>query len=220
VILVLCKSLGPLVYSVVLGPVVLFMRPRTWVKIACAILLFVCAYPLLRSTGFAPVQTISTAANMVSKDRQESFQTRVNNEYQLLAKANEKPLFGWGTWGRNRVYDRSTGKDISITDGEWIIQFGMFGWFGYLSLFGLLATAGFRAYRTIGDQVTPATISLAGLALLLAVYVADMIPNGSTMALTFLLAGSIASSAKARASRPIRQRTARQIGPAPHPAAP
>lgn len=220
VLLLLCKSLGPIVYAAVLTPVVLFTRPRTWVKIALALVFVVCAYPALRGNGLIPVQFISNSANSVSVDRSKSFGTRVQNEEQLLAKANEKPLFGWGMWGRNRVYDRDTGKDISITDGQWIIQFGMFGWFGYLAFFGLLTTAVFRAHRALDDRVTPHNITLAGLALLLGVYVIDLVPNANSMSLTLLLAGSIAASAKARARRPARRRTTGEVQRTPAVATP
>jgi hypothetical protein len=220
VLLILCKSLGPVIYAAILSPIVLFTRPRFWVKLSCAMLLLVCAYPALRTNGLIPVQFVSNAAKLVSADRSSSFDTRVRNEEMLLAKATEKPLLGWGTWGRNRVYDPETGQDISVTDGGWIIQFGIYGWFGYLSLFGLLAAAGFGALRRVGPEVSPASISLAGLTLLLAVYTVDAIPNGNTMSLTLLLAGAVATGKKVRVRRPIAQRpAARQapLGPATAP---
>jgi hypothetical protein len=205
VMLVLCKTLGALIYAVVLAPLILFTRPRVWTKIACVILLVVCAYPALRWHGLIPVEQISRAAGGISADRSSSFDTRVENEGQLLAKAQEKPLFGWGTWGRNRIYD-SYGKDISITDGEWIIEFGTFGWLGYLSLFGLFAAAGFRASRAIGSRTDTGAIVIGGLSLLLAINVIDLLPNSNLTPLTFLLAGSIASASRVRVAkrRPIR----------------
>jgi hypothetical protein len=193
VLLLLCKSLGPTIYAAVLTPVVMFAKPRTWAKIACLFALILCSYPVLRASSLIPVHHIADLASAVSIDRSESFETRVVNEDVLLARANEKPLFGWGTWGRNRVFDRETGKDVSITDGQWVIQIGIYGWFGYFALFGLLAVAIFGAYRQLGNQVTPTSISLGGLALILGVHVIDMIPNATAMSLTLLLAGTIAA---------------------------
>jgi hypothetical protein len=140
------------------------------------------------------VQRIASAANSVSGDRALSFLSRVQNEDQLLAKANQKPLFGWGTWGRNRIYDAETGRDLSVTDGTWIIQYGMFGWLGYLSLFGLFAVGAVRAARAVGSQMGSENIVLAGLSLVLAANVVDLLPNSDLTSLTFLLAGSIASA--------------------------
>ena len=192
-LLILCKSLGPVIYAGVFAPLLLFTRPRLWVKVGCAASLVVCAYPLLRNNGLAPTQLVADVAHAVSKNRSASFESRVANEAQLLAKANQKPWFGWGGWGRNRIFDQWTGQDISVTDGGWIIQFGVYGWMGYLSLFGLLTLAQFSALRAMGKEVTPSTLARGGLAVLLAVYVIDSIPNATQVSLVFLLAGSIAS---------------------------
>jgi hypothetical protein len=217
-ILLLCKSLGPAIYATLLTPVVLLTKPRTWVKLSLVLVLIVTTYPALRNSGLIPLHSIATAAESVSADRSQSLEFRLNNEEKLLAKADEKPWFGWGTWGRNRVYDRS-GKDVSVTDGGWIIQFGTFGWFGYLSLFGLLLTAVCRAYRGIGHAVTPATITCGGLVLLLGVYVVDQVPNGNPMTLVLLLAGTVSSSAIVRARHSAFRRPARIASPSPVPTA-
>jgi len=207
-LLLLCKSLGPVIYTVLLAPLILFMRPRKWVMIGCVASVFVCAYPFLRTNGLSSIQLVSNVANAVSTDRGESFHARVANEEQLLAKANEKPLLGWGAMGRNRIFDKWTGQDISVTDGAWIIQYGAFGWFGYLSLFGLLAVAQFRALRAMDKEVTPANLVRGGLALILAVYIVDSIPNSGQISIIFLLAGSIASTARARRTSLVRPATA------------
>jgi hypothetical protein len=156
---------------------------------------------MLRGAGVIPVERIASLANSVSTDRSASFETRVTNEKLLLAKASQKPWFGWGTWGRNRVYDQWTGKDVTITDGEWIIQFGTFGWLGYLSLFGLLTLAAFRALSAVGDQVTSASMVVGGLTLLLGVNAIDLLPNSNLTPLTWLVAGSITSAAAVRIKR-------------------
>lgn len=200
-LLILCKSLGPALYAILFAPIVMFLRPRWWIVIACAVSLMVCAYPLLREKNLSPLDTVSRVASAVSTDRWYSFQMRVKNENALLAKADEKPILGWGGWGRYRIYDEWTGQDISVTDGGWIIYYGSFGWFGYLSLFGLLAIASFRALRQTDKQVTEANVTRAGLSLMLAAFMLDLIPNSHNMSLILLMAGSIASTAKARVPR-------------------
>jgi hypothetical protein len=192
-LLLLCKSLGPVIYVAVFAPVILFTRPRFWVKIGCVLSLFVCAYPYLRGHGLAPTELVSGIGQSVSAEREASFQTRVVNEEQLLAKAYQKPLFGWGGWSRNRIFD-DWGKDVSITDGGWIIQYGMFGWFGYLSLFGLFFIALVQAHRAMDSEVSSANLTRAGLAVLLTIYVVDCIPNGMLTSLIFLLTGCVAST--------------------------
>jgi hypothetical protein len=214
-VLVLCKSLGATIYAIVLAPVILLTRPRFWARIALIASLVVCIYPLLRSNGLAPTQLITNAAGAFSADRQASFDTRLNNEEALLAKANQKPLFGWGGWGRNRIFDKWTGQDISVTDGGWIIQYGCYGWAGYLALFGLLTVALWQALRATGSEATAANVTRGGLALLVGMYVIDSIPNSTQLAIIFPMAGAIASSAVVRS----RSRS-RQTSPEPPPGRP
>jgi hypothetical protein len=205
-LLVLCKSLGPALYAIVFAPMILFTKPRLWVKLGCAASLVVCAYPLLREHHLAPTQLVSDVASAISADRDASFQTRVKNEGALLAKANQKPWFGWGGWGRNRIFDQWTGQDISVTDGGWIIYFGVYGWLGYLSLFGILALAQFQALRAMDKESTPGNLARGGLSLLLTVLVIDSIPNATQEWLVFLLAGCIASAPRVR-RKPVNRRS-------------
>jgi hypothetical protein len=212
VILLLCKTLGAALYAIVAAPMLLFFKPKTCVRVACVIALVICAYPLLRTFDLIPVHRITSAATTISSERSTSFAVRVENEDILLAKANQKPFFGWGTWGRNRIYDKATGTDISTTDGQWILQFGIFGWMGYLSLFGLFASSLFRARAGIKGPVTEASTVLAGMSLLLAVNLVDLLPNANLVPLTYLMAGSVAGSLRSREARKVSRR---QVG-APH----
>ena len=197
-LLVLCKSLGPMMYAVAFAPLILATRPRTWVKVGCVLSLVVCAYPLLRNNGLAPTQIVADVAHFVSPDRSISFAVRVENEEQLLAKANQKPLLGWGGWGRNLIFDKWTGQDISTIDGGWIAQFGTFGWLSYLALFGLLTVVQLRALRSMDKENTPGNMARAGLSLLLSIYIVDSIPNAMQVSLIFMLAGSVASAPPVR----------------------
>jgi hypothetical protein len=210
-LLLLCKTMGTTIYGVVAAPLVLFATPRTWVRISCIVVLIICAYPLLRTYDLIPVRRMVAAASTLSAERAGSLQFRVENEDRLLIKANQKPFLGWGTWGRNRVYDRDTGTDLSITDGEWILRFGMFGWFGYLSLFGLFATSIFKGLSGVKGPVTSSSILLGALTLILAVNLTDLIANANLLPLTYLIAGSIAGRARVRvrggASVPLPHRT-------------
>jgi hypothetical protein len=218
-LLVLCKSLGPMIYAVVFAPMIMLAKPRTWVKVGCVASLIVCAYPYLRNNGLAPTQLVSAVAQKISPDRSISFDVRVQNEEQLLAKANQKPLLGWGGWGRNLIFDKWTGQDISTIDGGWIAQFGTFGWLSYLSLFGLLLVVQFRALRSMDKESTPGNMARAGLSLLLTVYIIDSIPNAMQTSLIFLLAGAIASSPPVRSARAAKRSKAdEEAAPEPVPA--
>jgi hypothetical protein len=204
-VLLLCKTMGANLYALMAVPIVLFTRPRTWINVALAILLIICAYPMLRTYDIVPVHRFTEAVSAVSADRSSSFQLRVTNEDSLLAKANQKPFLGWGGWARNRIYQEESGEDLSVTDGEWIMRFGTFGWLGYLSLFGLFAFSVFRSRRVVSGPVTQDAIVVGGLSLLLAVNALDLIPNANLRPLTYLLAGSIAGCVRARYRRKVIQ---------------
>lgn len=191
-VLVLCKSMGAIIYGIVLTPLILVLRPRIWVKVSAALLLLICVYPALRSASLIPVESIMSSAGDVSAERSASLGVRLFNEHQLLKKALEKPVFGWGGGGRNRVFDIDSGKDVSITDGEWILLFGSFGWMGYLSLLGLITVPVLRLTRIGRGPMGPDEVVAAGLSVVLAANMVDILPNANITAITYLIAGSLA----------------------------
>ena len=89
--------------------------------------------------------------SLVSDDRARSLEFRFINEDRLLGRASERPLAGWGRFGRNRVYDEEGGYDVSVTDGRWIIVLGQFGILGFIAEFGLLTCGHIRRNR--GSEV-------------------------------------------------------------------
>lgn len=195
VLLVLCKSVGAMILAAVFLPIVAFLRAKRVAMIAAAACVMMLLYPAIRSAGLVPTVTISELTGSFSSDRQGSLGVRLINEDLLLTRAAEKPIFGWGSWGRNRLYSPEDGKDLSITDGAWIITLGMWGWVGYLSMFGLLCSG---CARLLWSRRSSGAISVSSavLCILLTVNLLDSIPNASIRALTWLLAGAIFSIAR------------------------
>lgn len=199
VILVLSKNLGAFLITVMLLPVALILGLRLRVLVAGALAGMVLFYPMLRGAGVVPVEQVYQMVRMINADRADSFRFRLDNEDRLLAHANEKPLFGWGIWGRSRVYDPVTGADISTTDGAWVIIMGTGGWSTYLARFGLLvvpiAMLALRRRRAGLDAVS------GGLALVLAANLVDMIPNASISPVSWLAAGALMGRGERALSR-------------------
>jgi hypothetical protein len=196
--LVLAKSLSAFLVALVIVPLALVLRPRMQLLAAALVAAAVLVYPMMRAGGLVPVQGISGAiATFADIDRLRSLEYRFINEDLLLEKAAERPLLGWGGWGRARIYNEA-GRDISTTDGRWIIEFGEKGWVGYLATFGLLtAPVLLLAFRHRGEPVTLAT---SGVALLLAGNLLDLVPNSGLTPLTWLMAGALAGRLEARAA--------------------
>lgn len=192
VVLLLCKSVGAIILAALFAPIVAFLRAKRVAAISAAACIMMMLYPAMRSTGLVPTVTISELTTSFSTDRAGSLSVRLTNEDQLLEKVAEKPIFGWGSWGRNRIFSTEDGRDLSITDGAWIITLGMWGWVGYLSMFGLLGSgcSRFLANKKIRRATTPA---IATMCALLAINLLDSVPNASLRPLTWLLAGAIAA---------------------------
>jgi len=212
--LLLCKSLGSFIYAMALAPMILFTRPRTQLKLAAALVSLALVYPMLRATDLFPSDLLLNAAGMVSSDRQASLKVRFDQEKMLLAHVSERPWFGWGRFGRGRVYDE-TGKDISITDGHWIITMTTFGLFGFLAEFVLLALPVFRSLQAVGRIPGREQVFLASLSLLVAIGLVDLLPNATINPFSWLLAGALlgqAESIRAVGAKPPKRS---QVGTAP-----
>ncbi|MFT3731271.1 MAG: hypothetical protein QM780_07580 [Hyphomicrobium sp.] len=192
VLLILCKTLGALIFATALAPAVFFLKPRVQILIATVFAAIALLYPTLRAADMVPTNEMVDLANSYSPERAESLGFRFNQEQQLLVRARERFFFGWGRFGRNRIYDEYSGKDLSVTDGRWIITMGQFGFIGFLAEFGLLAYPIFRALSTLRFAEIPnGRLYLAAIALILAANILDLIPNSSIRPWTWLLAGTL-----------------------------
>lgn len=199
VILVLCKSLGAMLYGFALVPLIRLAKPRLQLRIAMVLATIALAYPLLRSADVVPTRLLlEWTRTVVNVERGASLQTRFDQEGQLLERASQRFLFGWGRFGRNRVYAADSGGDISITDGRWIVMLGAFGLFGFVAEFGLLVfpifsvAAALRFAEPARDRVF-----LAALALILAINIFDLLPNSPLTPWTWLLGGALLGRAEA-----------------------
>lgn len=197
-ILVLCKSLGALVLSLSAVLIVILLKRKARKIILTLSALLVLSYPVLRGADLIPVQIIADQVARYSEERGGSFQTRIDNEEQLLARASQRPWFGWGGYGRNRVFDENTGKDLSITDGTWVIVVGTNGWVGYFAAFGILCLP----MLPMGRSRLVGSLAREGVALVLAVNLLDLLPNSSLGPITWLLAGTVVPIAMKRINAP------------------
>lgn len=211
-LLYLCKTLGALVYGAFLLPVARFLKPTMQVRIAAALVLLALLYPSLRASDLFPTTQLYNMALSVSEDRAGSLKFRFDQEQQLLDHARERFLFGWGRFGRNRLYDESSGDDLSTTDGRWIITMGIFGFVGFLAEFGLLAWPVLRATSAIrAVSSNKDAILLAAMALIVAINLVDLLPNSPLSPWTWLLAGALLGRSEALVGEVRARREARPV---------
>lgn len=198
-VLVLSNSFGALVVGMPMALAVRFAPARVTLMIAAIAGAMTMTYPMLRGGGLVPTVSLVSAAESVDIGRALSLKFRFDNEDALLARANERALFGWGGWGRSRLYDEETGAGISITDGRWIIVFGAGGWIGYIAEFGLLGLPLLIAARR-REGAPP--VAAVGLGAALAANLVDMILNGTLTPVTWMLAGLMTGYAEGRYRNP------------------
>lgn len=210
VVLVLCKSMAALIYALLLVPLVLLAPVRLQFAVAALLAVVVLSYPLLRWVEVLPVRAITDLAYDISPERGQSFGFRMTNEDMLLARAAEKPWTGWGGWNRNHVVDPFTGRVATVTDGKWIVQMSSAGLLGFAWMFGLLSGSVLRAARAAWRRPSASDLPAAGLALILAANLVDLLPNATLTSLSWVCAGSLAGWA-------VRRQEA--AGPASTPAA-
>lgn len=188
-VLIITKSLGALVIALCIAPAVLFLTPRMHMICAAVICAIFLTYPVLRGAGLFPINGIENMAAQIDPERAASLRTRLDNEQKLLDKAAERPVFGWGIWGRWRVYDDATGRDITISDGYWVITIAQDGWAGYVFKFGLLMLPIFLIL--LRSRQKPPDLETSVLSLILAANIIDLIPNAGITPLTWLISGAL-----------------------------
>jgi len=187
VVLILNKSLGALVITLLVLPLILLLRPRTQLLVAACVAGVVMTYPLLRAADLIPTERAVAIAESIDPARARSLDFRLRNEDILLEKASERPVFGWGGWSRNRVFNEA-GRDLSVTDGEWVIHLGIGGWVRYIGFFGLLCWPIIALFISKRDRIDPYS---AALALILAAKLLDLIPNSAVHPYIWLIVGSL-----------------------------
>jgi hypothetical protein len=128
-----CKNMGAL-SLLIFGLAALFsIRFIGRSVLIYALILAAPAYMGFRASGSWSAESMVELASMVHEKRGMSLNGRLVNDTMLAEKALERPVFGWGGWGRSRIYDEN-GKDISVTDGLWIITIGTSGLVGLAAI--------------------------------------------------------------------------------------
>jgi hypothetical protein len=190
-LLIACSSLGALVLSTAALPCVMLLRPSFQGRIMMLLCVAVLTYPVTRALDVFPSTWLVEQAEQISEDRAASLRFRFDNEDELIDRARERILFGWGGYNRNRVYDAETDK-ASVTDGFWIIMLGQRGIIGFLCVFGLLIVPVFAAGRALGRHAGGANaVLVATTAWLATLSAVDLLPNGFLSARNVLICGAL-----------------------------
>jgi len=198
VVLILCKSMASLLYGLFAFILIRKISYKMQFRAAIFIALLAIMYPTLSIMKLFPHQAITEVANTyMGEDRAQSLEFRFDNERLLVEHARKRFFFGWGGWGRNRVHDEETGADLTVTDGHWIILFGISGWLGFMAEFSMMALCIFRAKLAakISKDKKQQTL-LAAHALLVSLIMIDQLPNATLAPWLWLIMGVLLGRAE------------------------
>ncbi|MEW6250728.1 MAG: O-antigen ligase domain-containing protein [Planctomycetota bacterium] len=190
---VACKSMGALfLLAVGLGLLETLRCVRTGL-VVLALAALPPAYMLARTMGGWQANELLTCAKLVDDDRAESLDTRLRNETMLAERALLRPVWGWGGWGRSRVYDDETLEDRSITDGFWVIALGVNGTVGLVAVTAVWTVPMLVLLRRCRGRYwdQPLVGGAAGLAVALLLCMVDNLFNSMINPIFLLAAGGL-----------------------------
>jgi len=196
---VLCKSAASILYGFFALLLIKITKVKTQLRIAVILASMALLYPTMSIMNIFPHQPLLELVRSIDTERAESMGVRFENERILLEHGRKNSFFGWGSWGRNRVYDVESGKDVTVTDGLWVITFSQFGWAGFIAEFGLLAIPVFSAKKAASKLANShkELIMLAAHALLASLIIIDQLPNSSLAPWLWLLVGILLGRSEA-----------------------
>lgn len=142
-------------------------------------------------------------AENLSERRAGSLETRLTNEDMLLERALQRPFLGWSKWGRARIYNADQERDVSLTDGLWIILLGNQGLIGLVSYTLLLLLPPLLLLRRLPAAVWlhPAFAPAAIFATLVLLHAIDNLENAMFNPIFVLASGGLAGMAAACRAR-------------------
>jgi hypothetical protein len=201
---VACKSTGALVLGILGLAVLAGSRAVRWPVPVLMLLAVAPLYALVRTEGsWDADEVVNVTHDVVGEDRAQSLEFRLRNEDLLVVKALERPLVGWGGWGRSRLYDEF-GRPITIADGLWILTLGERGLLGLITLgfVLLLPTARLIARQGARPWTDPGSATTAVAAVILGLYSIDCLFNAMLNPVFILLGAGLIALPPNRAAPP------------------
>ena len=186
--LAMSNSLTGLLIAICLCPPILLFGRRIQLTVAAVIALLILVYPTMRMTNLVPTDRIVAMAESINPARALSLNYRFENETLIMDHVRERPLLGWGGYGRNRVYD-DQGRGVDTVDSSWIVALGVGGWVQFIGLFGLLAAPIVLLWKNRNrfEITTPTAV----LCLMVAGTMIDLLANSGLTPVTWLIVGSL-----------------------------
>jgi hypothetical protein len=189
---VLCKSLGA-VMLLIAAMIVGYLSKVTRMPVFLLMLAIVpVGYIGLRATNIWDGSSMIELFEKINPERANSLMVRIRNETVTVERGLERPLLGWGGWGRNRVSIEDSGFR-SIVDGLWVIivsQRGLIGLAGMLFILLAPCLLFVTRWRKLG-MWHPWLLPGLGMCLVLTMFTADSLFNAMLNPIYVLAAGAV-----------------------------
>jgi hypothetical protein len=216
---ILCKALGAITLMIVgIGAYFVARRARSGIPVLMVALL-AGTYPVLRYTGVMSQSGVLSVARLAyDAERLDSLGIRLRSEDMFINHASDRPLLGWGGWGRSGVVIEGIGR--AVPDGLWVIALSSAGWVALASLMAMFLAPIVQVLRRFraARWTRPDTAPYIAMAVLTLIYWVDCLSNAMVNA---VLVAAIAGT-NGWFAAPQRQSTATptQTDPSPEGAAP
>lgn len=181
----LCKSSGALILFMG-GVITLWGSVRFKTRtLLLGVMLLTPLYYTVRIGGLWSGETLLDIIEAgLGKDRAWSLEFRLRNENLMIERARERPVLGWGGWGRALNIDSEQLMAAGVLrkvvpDGLWIIAYGNMGAVGLaaVTLVILLPPLLFLARYSVTDWLDPRIAPAAMFSVLLSIYMIDCLAN-------------------------------------------
>lgn len=207
---VLCKTLAAILF--LLGGVLIvnFVSRSRLVLPVMLLALAPSVYVVLRLSNALDNEALVELVTPLSAERADSFGLRLKAESILVERTRERPLFGWGGWGRNTTEWNDEFTNEVVLDGLWLIAFSKYGLVGLTALLATLAVpvVSLLLRRRLAMPFDGAGTAAGALALVLALFSVDTLLNDNLQPIFLLAGGGLATlglqlaARRAPASRP------------------
>lgn len=161
------------------------------------LLLTIPLYMLVRLTGLVTGEDLTSMANkVVDTTRAGSMEYRLQAEDLYSSKAFERPLLGWGGYGRNRVVNPKTGRIIDkAIDSYWLINFSGYGLIGLFFFTTSILLGPWLILRFMSKKTTnlPRPYIPLALSVIVILFMIDSLMNAMFNSVYILISGALIS---------------------------
>ena len=226
---VLVKSTGAILILGFLMTVMLCLRFLQMRVLVTATVLGIVLFLGLRITGVMDGTALTQfAAATVGEGRASSLEYRLLNENAVVGRTAQRPLVGWGGWGRSTNVRIPELGGTAVPDSLWINMYGRHGVIGLAALYGSLLLPAFLLFTRMkpSEMVDPRFAAIPGLALVSLTYSIDGLFNAMVNPVFIVTGGAVSTLAitwaasRAKARDEARQRSPAGAAPGRRPAGP